>query len=496
MTNTKLVDSILKKMSIVPTHVIPTSKEKVYDVYLTLKDIQSAKDFIDFMPQKYQRKFIAKYNKKFLDGIAKTLFCDDQNFDITQLHMRLYSHARHTVDLDFENKKIYAEILDGLQRLYTLIYFYLSKEENYKLPKIKTNDVDGSEIELTDLTFIDLKSKYPDFYREKFENRLVSIKCYVNIDDAEACILFRDILNYQNKMNAQMLRNANDSEVATAIRNSVRMIEKQKTELVTPNGTTIKSFDVFDYTLTKDQKVIPTYVNDTFTNDELSQEEVVASCATYFVKRTSIQPKEIDKLYEDIKYKRSVPWFENFDKTFRKFSEIVKSMKQSKQLLTPKVFIRFFMFFHNLSLNNVKVITHTTFAKKFYETFNDLKKLTKEERKLGHKNNAFERSTNNKDSKHLQVTQDYLFQSFTSSSLQDWGCAKLDTKRTFTKQQVDNALLKQNYICSKCNIEISDEQKTGGHITTYCFGGKTEDDNLRVLHKNCNTYDHIKEVAA
>ena len=27
-----------------------------------------------------------------------------QNFDITQLHMRLYSHARQTVDLDFENK--------------------------------------------------------------------------------------------------------------------------------------------------------------------------------------------------------------------------------------------------------------------------------------------------------------------------------------------------------------------------------------------------------
>jgi len=89
-----------------------------------------------------------------------------------------------------------------------------------------------------------------------------------------------------------------------------------------------------------------------------------------------------------------------------------------------------------------------------------------------------------------------LFQSFTSSSLQDWGCAKLDTKRTFTQQQIDNALLKQNYICSKCDIEISDEQKTGGHITTYCFGGKTEDDNLRVLHKNCNTYDHIKEDAA
>ena len=132
MTNTKLVDSILKKMSIEPKHVIPTSKEKVYDIYLTLKDIQSAKEFIDFMPQKYQRKFIAKFNKQFLDGIAKTLFCDDQNFDITQLHMRLYSHARSTVDLDFENKKIYAEILDGLQRLYTLTYFQKLKIINFQ----------------------------------------------------------------------------------------------------------------------------------------------------------------------------------------------------------------------------------------------------------------------------------------------------------------------------------------------------------------------------
>jgi 5-methylcytosine-specific restriction endonuclease McrA len=79
--------------------------------------------------------------------------------------------------------------------------------------------------------------------------------------------------------------------------------------------------------------------------------------------------------------------------------------------------------------------------------------------------------------------------------LKDWGCAKLDTKRTFTKKQIDDALHKQNYICPKCDIEISEKQKTGGHITTYCFGGKTEDDNLRVLHKNCNTYDHVKEVA-
>ena len=495
MSNNKLVTSILSKMGIVAQHIINTSKEKVFDIYLKLKDIESAKDFIDFIPQKYQRKYIAKYNKKFLDGIAKTLFCDDLNFDITQLHMRLYPNARPTVDLDNGNRNVFAEILDGLQRLYTLVIFYLSTEENYKLPKIVTNDTDGSEIELTGLTFRELKTKYPQFYKEKYEDRLVSIKCYVNITDAEACTLFRDILNYQNKMNAQMLRNANDSEVATAIRNSVRMIENQLKEVITPNSTVINAFDVFDYTLTKDNVIIPTYVNNEFTNDELAQEEVVASCATYFVKRTSIQPKEIDKLYEDTKYKRTVPWFDSFDKTFRQFSEIVKSLPQSKELLTPKVFIRFFMFYYHLTLNNIKVITHTTFAKMFYDAWIELKKLTKEEKRLGHKNNAFERSTNNKDSKHLQITLDYLFQYFSQYDLKDWGCAKLDTKRTFTKQQIDAALHKQNYICPKCDIEISESQKTGGHVVTYCFGGKTEEDNLRVLHKNCNTYDHVKEVA-
>jgi len=495
MTTNNTIVSILSKMGITAKHIINTSKEKVFDVYLTLKDIESAKDFIDFIPQKYQRKYIAKYNKKFLDGIARTLFCDHQNFDITQLHMRLYNNARPTVDLDSGNRKVYAEILDGLQRLYTLVVFYLNDKENYKLPSIQTNNVDGSEIDLTNLTFKELKTKYPDFYKEKFENRLVSIKCYVQINDADACVLFRDILNYQNKMNAQMLRNANDTEVATAIRTAVRMLEHQIKTHTTPNNTVINAFDVFDYTLSKDNKVIPSYVNSDFTNDELQQEEVVASCATYFVKRTSIQPKEIDKLYEDKKYKQTAPWFANFEKTFRQFSEIVKSLPQDKELLTPKVFIRFFMLYFHLTLNNVKVITHTTFAKKFYTSWLDLKKLTKEERRLGHKNNAFERSTNNKDSKHLQITLDYLFQTFQSSDLKDWGCAVLDTKRTFTKKQIDDALHRQNHICPKCDIEIDESQKTGGHYITYCFGGKTEEDNLRVLHKNCNTYDHVKTAA-
>mgnify|MGYP006258411113 CR=1 FL=1 len=102
MTNT--IKNVFAKMKTTPTNVVELSKDKVFDVYLTIGQILSIKNFIDFIPQEYQRKYIAKFNEKFLEGIARTLFCRDLNYDITQMHLRIFPDGKQKVMYDGETR--------------------------------------------------------------------------------------------------------------------------------------------------------------------------------------------------------------------------------------------------------------------------------------------------------------------------------------------------------------------------------------------------------
>ena len=69
----------------------------------------------------------------------------------------------------------------------------------------------------------------------------------------------------------------------------------------------------------------------------------------------------------------------------------------------------------------------------------------------------------------------------------------IDSKRTFTKKEILDAKVRQNFICPSCDFEIgNDDTIEGGHIIAHYLGGKTNSDNLVVLHKNCNAKDHMK----
>ena len=488
MTNT--IKNVFDKMKTTPTNVVELSKDKVFDVYLTIGQILSIKNFIDFIPQEYQRKYIAKFNEKFLEGIARTLFCRELNYDITQMHLRIFPDGKQKVMYDGETRNFYAEILDGLQRLFTIIDHFLNS--GYKLPKIVTFDTDGTEIELTGMTLPEVETTYPDFYNSFFKEKLLTFRTYVGISDEEAAYLFKDILNFNNDMTAQMLRNANTSEVATTVRLSVRLMESENPKsITTPNGSLVEPFDVFDYTIDKTKKVIPTYVN--FDNEKLDQEEVVASCAALYTKNAGIENASLDKMYTDDKNKKSLTWWSHFTKVFKLVGEIVKSQTNLKEFWTKKMFIRFFNFVNVAQKNGYKINTYTKCVNAFYNAVKELSKLTPEEIKSGHKNNAFERAGNNKAKAFILLFQYKLWQYFLSSNIEDWGMVSIDSKRTFTKKEILDAKVRQNFICPSCDFEIgNDDTIEGGHIIAHYLGGKTNSDNLVVLHKNCNAKDHMK----
>jgi hypothetical protein len=61
------------------------------------------------------------------------------------------------------------------------------------------------------------------------------------------------------------------------------------------------------------------------------------------------------------------------------------------------------------------------------------------------------------------------------------------TRRKFTRKEIQDKLLEQNNICTKCNLLIKDsDDYEGDHIIAWTAGGKTIPDNLQILHKRCH----------
>jgi hypothetical protein len=58
--------------------------------------------------------------------------------------------------------------------------------------------------------------------------------------------------------------------------------------------------------------------------------------------------------------------------------------------------------------------------------------------------------------------------------------------RTFTDSQKRTAYEKQNGICSICGKQYEMNEMEGDHISPWSEGGKTHQDNLQMLCKNCN----------
>ena len=62
-----------------------------------------------------------------------------------------------------------------------------------------------------------------------------------------------------------------------------------------------------------------------------------------------------------------------------------------------------------------------------------------------------------------------------------------ETKRLFSKSMIDHKLDEQNKECKRCNKPIENFQSyEGDHIIPFQEGGKTEYDNLRVVHSICH----------
>ena len=65
---------------------------------------------------------------------------------------------------------------------------------------------------------------------------------------------------------------------------------------------------------------------------------------------------------------------------------------------------------------------------------------------------------------------------------------RLDSKRTFTREEVANAYEEQNGICAICGEHMGefDENVHGDHFLLYKDGHPTTPDNCDAVHASCN----------
>jgi RNA-directed DNA polymerase len=63
--------------------------------------------------------------------------------------------------------------------------------------------------------------------------------------------------------------------------------------------------------------------------------------------------------------------------------------------------------------------------------------------------------------------------------------------RLFTPAQKKKKLEEQGYKCKACGEPILEHQRNDGHhIISRCKGGRTDYENLEVLHKHCHEDEH------
>ena len=80
--------------------------------------------------------------------------------------------------------------------------------------------------------------------------------------------------------------------------------------------------------------------------------------------------------------------------------------------------------------------------------------------------------------KKLILELDIKFSDFTKETCE---------RRLFSTQEKVKKLEEQNYTCPLCQKVISAHQRNAGdHIIEYCKGGKTDYDNLQIVHKVCH----------
>jgi hypothetical protein len=451
---------------------------------ITLKEIIDKKDFepvkrltftvgefweqitvIELSPKQYQRYFRADvdWQKQFM----KSFFVAD--VIIPEIALRFGTDI--PVGL--------VETMDGCQRMSTLIAF---RENKISLPN--DDELEFVKVKGEDFTF-DLRGKtytnLPSVVRDSFDKYELTSQVYYNLTPERAGVIFVEVLNNQNKLEAQEKRQAISSAMSRWVQETARFNPINSHDTNTPSKTV---FEVI-----KGQPAHLKYFKKGKEGQHLKLgadqclAEIIYMISSDTWKSQGVTGNQITKFYK-LQAKNFQDYFNSklIDKVLTFVNQSMRGVPKAAATLTPKVFRNYCVMYSQM-LKAKQSVDPINFMTCYLEVIKNLsnKKLCAEG--LSGTPYQLRMRGNGKDDTTSAI--DMLWKEMSKVTYES---VQLHKTREFTRKEVEEAYWNQDQICPICETEMPEfgPDIHGDHILLYKDGNPTTLDNCDATHSSCN----------
>lgn len=424
---------------------------------------------INMCPENYQRCFVWEHEKQV--ELLRTIF-DSKPGLLPEIHIRNYSNPISTI----KRNGIIAEILDGQQRMTTMIRFL---KNEIRTPKnLEFEQKDGLFVNISDKFVNELPKEAYDYY----QSYTLQVAFYTDINDSEAADIFKNKLNSGKPLTKTEKRNAHNTEVARFIRNTARI----------GNGKNVRH-DLFETTTGVKFPIAFKHFEETkFSYNAYAADELVAVICYMVLKgiNSKCDDSELDRMYTNKDFLERFP----HEKRVKNCLDVLKTIVTSSSGLTYKKLWNLSQLKHIMRIwmqldivEGYKLDNADKFVKSYIKTCDQLYKPSQYEKEQKKSYSYFKecitRQRTIEQNEYSVVTMIPEILACPS----DWGLViKNVAPREFPREMVLIKHLEQDGICPMCHELINIEDAQGGHIKAYVNGGETITDNLVVLHSRCN----------
>jgi hypothetical protein len=422
-------------------------------IAFTIRELSDVKDKMNFSPREYQRFFRAV--QQWQEQFMKSFFLSQ--IIIPEFCFRFGKHIPHG---------FLAEIMDGQQRATTIVKRYLENE--FSLP----NDEELEFVEIPDCDFTyDCRGKFfkelPFSVREYLMDYELSSQVYVDLTPEEAGEIFVNVLNNSTSLNAQEKRQAISSPMSRFVQDKCRF---------TP-------YPIFETKENKNElKWVAKAEHRALDVDKMLAETIyMISSDTY--KSKGVGGKAIDDFYRTHARMHQKEFKSNhINKVMTFANQSMRQVPDAKKFIPLKLLRNYCVMVSDLMKSNVK-IDPVDFMRCFIKAVINLKdpKL----RAKGMTKTPFEAFMNGSGKFDTNSALDALWKEV---SKVQYFSVQLDSKRTFTREEVHTAYINQEGICAICETKMPEfgSEIEGDHVLLYKDGNPTTHENCDAVHGSCN----------
>ena len=425
----------------------------------TVGEYWKQKTVIELSPKQYQRYFRADIDWQ--EQFMKSFFVSD--IIIPEIALRFGTGI--PVGL--------VETMDGCQRMSTLITF---RENEVCLPN--DDELEFVKVKGADYTF-DLRGKtyteLPSVVKDSFDNYKLTSMVYYNLTAERAGIIFVEVLNNQNKLEAQEKRQAISSAMSRWVQETARFnpIEnntscKSVFQVIDGKPSTLKWLSKAEHTKLGADQCLAEIIY-MISSDTWKSQGVTGAMVTKFYK---IQAKNFQNEFNS----------KLIEKVLIFVNQSMRQVPKAKDTLSFKQFRNYCVMYSEMLKAKVSV-DPINFMICYLEAIKNLsdKKLCAE----GLSGTPYQLRMRGNGKEDTTSAIDMLWKEMSKVTYES---IQLDETREFTREEVKASYWDQDQICPICETEMPEfgPEIHGDHVLLYKDGNPTTPDNCDAVHASCN----------